>query len=235
MTAAPPTGAPESVLVAAATVLPLRDTPNGMEILMLKRNSKTAFGGMWVFPGGMVDPEDMEGGDELAAARRAAVREAMEEATMEISIGDLVTWSHWQPPTTAGYVPKRFSTWFFLAKFNADAAEVVVDGTEIHEHMWVRPAEGLAKREAGEWELAPPTFVSLSQISRYTTVAEALGAGRALPEPPRFHTRITDLDGTRTLLWHGDAGYETGDPALPGSRNRVVWHGDKPLVWERIL
>lgn len=233
MTATPPADAPESVLVAAATVLPLRDTPTGMEILMLKRNSKTAFGGMWVFPGGMVDPEDMEEGDELAAARRAAVREAMEEATMDISIGDLVTWSHWQPPTTAGYVPKRFSTWFFLVGSHIDAAEVVVDGHEIHEHMWIRPAEGLAKREAGEWELAPPTFVSLSQINQYTTVAEALGAGRALAEPPRFHTRITDLNGTRTLLWHGDAGYEAGNPGLPGPRNRVVWHSDKPLVWER--
>ena len=47
-------------LVAAATVLLLRDnTDAGLEVLMLRRNSKIAFGGMWVFPGGRVDADDV--------------------------------------------------------------------------------------------------------------------------------------------------------------------------------
>ena len=44
--------------VHAATVILLRDTGRGPETLMLRRNSKIAFGGMWVFPGGRVDPAD---------------------------------------------------------------------------------------------------------------------------------------------------------------------------------
>ena len=47
--------------IPAATVILLRDTPAGVETLMLRRNSKLAFGGMWVFPGGRVDPTDHEG------------------------------------------------------------------------------------------------------------------------------------------------------------------------------
>ena len=42
---------------------------------MLHKNSKLAFGGMWVFPGGRIDDEDREGADERGArgpARRGA-------------------------------------------------------------------------------------------------------------------------------------------------------------------
>ena len=42
----------------ASTVVLLRDTTNGLETLMLKRNKALIFaGGAWVFPGGALDPE----------------------------------------------------------------------------------------------------------------------------------------------------------------------------------
>jgi len=50
-------GKPGTRPVAAATVVLLRDGDEGLETLMLRRNSKIAFGGMWVFPGGRVDAE----------------------------------------------------------------------------------------------------------------------------------------------------------------------------------
>ena len=63
---------------AAATVMLLRDTTSGVEVFMLRRTQNAAFaGGMYVFPGGKVDPADGEG-DE--AYRVAAVRECYEEA-----------------------------------------------------------------------------------------------------------------------------------------------------------
>ena len=45
-------------LIPAATVVLLRDGAQGMETLMLRKNSKIAFAGMWVFPGGRIDVED---------------------------------------------------------------------------------------------------------------------------------------------------------------------------------
>jgi len=61
-------GTEEVPLVAAATVLLLRDAEAGLEVLTLRRNSKIAFGGMWVFPGGRVDAEELDMADELGSA-----------------------------------------------------------------------------------------------------------------------------------------------------------------------
>jgi 8-oxo-dGTP pyrophosphatase MutT (NUDIX family) len=43
----------------AATLLLLRDAPSGVEVLMMRRQRELRFmGGMWVFPGGRLDPSD---------------------------------------------------------------------------------------------------------------------------------------------------------------------------------
>jgi 8-oxo-dGTP pyrophosphatase MutT (NUDIX family) len=85
----------------AATVTLVRDSGNGPEVLMLQRNFQSGFmPGMYMFPGGAVDPEDAAPDlcarcgelDDAAASRRlgmargalaywiAAIREAFEEA-----------------------------------------------------------------------------------------------------------------------------------------------------------
>ena len=47
----------ETPAIPAATVVVLRAGEHGVETLMLHRTSKVHFGGMWVFPGGRIDPE----------------------------------------------------------------------------------------------------------------------------------------------------------------------------------
>ncbi len=204
--------------VAAATVIPIRDGESGLEILMLRRNSKIAFGGMWVFPGGRVDPADRASGDEeeIQPARRAAVREAEEEAGLELDEGCLIPYSHWTPPPIT---PKRFLTWFFLAP--APDVEITIDGGEIHEHAWMSPKEALEKRDAGEIELAPPTWITLNDLSRHGNIGDALTAAEAAT-PERFETHISVSDEGPIALWHGDAGWTESDSSLPGPRHRLL-------------
>jgi len=205
--------------VHAATVILLRDTDSGPETLMLRRNSKIAFGGMWVFPGGRVDPADSEGldaSDDLGAARRAAVREAQEEAGMELSDAALLPFSHWTPPPIT---PRRFLTWFFVAR--APTREVTIDGGEIREHAWLSVDEVMRRRHDRDIELAPPTFVSLTTLGAHGSVDEALEAAR-VREPERFQTRIHVTDTGPVAIWHGDAGYEHEDPNTAGARHRLV-------------
>ena len=45
-------------LTPAATVLVLKDSPHGMEVLMVKRSSRPPFGDLFVFPGGKIDDGD---------------------------------------------------------------------------------------------------------------------------------------------------------------------------------
>jgi 8-oxo-dGTP pyrophosphatase MutT (NUDIX family) len=206
--------------IPAATVVLARDGVDGLEVLMLRRSSRGAFGGMWVFPGGQVENDDIDADaadEELTAARHAAVREAQEEAAVVVDGDALVTFSHWLPPPVA---PKRFSTWFFLAPA-PDALEVAVDNREIRDHEWLRPVDAIARRDAGEIELAPPTWVTLRRLSGVDTVAEAVRLARE-SEPQRFETHMYFPDGIPVAVWHDDVAYDDGDLGQPGPRHRLA-------------
>ena len=94
MTDSPPTAAnPPATPVPAATILLLRDTPQGMEVFMVVRHHQIDFAsGALVFPGGKVDRQDSEPGaasrvatyagatPEQSVLRTAAIRELFEES-----------------------------------------------------------------------------------------------------------------------------------------------------------
>jgi len=204
--------------VPAATAVLLREGEHGIETLMLRRNSKLAFaGGMWVWPGGRVDPGDYvaSGADEDTAARRAAVRETREEAGLELDEDDLVWFAHWTPPSIS---PKRFATWFFVTP--APEGDVHIDGGEIHDHRWIRPRDALRLRNELAIDLSPPTWITLEQLKDFTSVPAAM---QVLTERPAeyFATRLASVEGGAVALYHGDAGYEAADPDQPGGRHRL--------------
>lgn len=202
----------------AATVILLRDAADGLETLMLHRTSKVAFGGMWVFPGGRVDDADRrpDDPDDETCARRAAAREAAEECALLLEPDDLVTFSHWTPPVET---PRRYATWFFVAR--ASEGEVLVDGGEIHDHAWLTPQEVLARRDRGEVDLAPPTYVTLADLAHHATVDEALASAAQRQPAPRYQTRWGTVEGGAVAMWAGDAGYEVNDPEVEGPRHRL--------------
>lgn len=209
--------APE--LIPAATVILLRDGADGLETLMLRRSSKLDFaGGMWVFPGGRIDPDDHDPADPdgiVGDARRAAVREAAEEAGLAVASDELVWFAHWTPPPVT---LKRFATWFFAGP--APIGSVVIDDGEIKDHGWLRPSDALMRRDALEIELAPPTWITLHQLAGYATAAEALTDLGARP-PEYFATRFAVQDTAVIAMYDGDAGYEDADPDRPGGRHRL--------------
>jgi 8-oxo-dGTP pyrophosphatase MutT (NUDIX family) len=207
-------GTGDSPIHDAATVVLVRDTDAGLDCLMLRKTQGQAFGGMWVFPGGRVEETD---GPGFAGTRAAAVREAEEETGLVLDPAALVPFAHWNPPADA---PRRYATWFFLAGLPEGAADVIVDGGEIGDHVWTTPSAALERHRAGEIDLLPPTWVSLQRIAGLPDVATAVStvaAGRV----DHFSTRLADADGVLVTLWEPDAAYRSGDLAAPGARHRL--------------
>ncbi|MFP6578519.1 MAG: NUDIX hydrolase [Myxococcota bacterium] len=214
----------------SATVIVLRDTADGTEVLLLQRTSrKLDRPGPWVFPGGKVDDGDRraQDSDAIDPARRAALRELVEEASLSLAPDSLQVFSRWITPAIS---PKRFDTWFFLADVEGDP-EIRVDGSEIARHRWIRPAEALAERARGELNLAPPTFVTVTCIEAFATAAAARTATERAPVI-HFRPQICGTDKGPCMLYPGDAGFEARDPAASGPHHRLStfadgWHYER--------
>ncbi len=226
------TNTPVVTPIPSATVILLREASGHLETLLLRRNSKIAFhGGAWVFPGGRIDPEDHtpeKPEDMLAAARRAAVREAQEEAGLTVPPEEMIWISHW---TTPEGQPQRYSTWFFLAAAKDEAVQI--DGDEIHDHRWMRPDLALVAQRTQEIELPPPTFVTLTKLSTYRSVAETL-SHLVSKEPEIFVPRYTKVAGGTCSMYEDDVGYPDVNVDRPGQRHRL-WMIDSGWKYERTL
>lgn len=221
---------PEAVPIRpAATVIPLRNAASGpapdgrgIEVLVLRRNADLAFhGGSWVFPGGRIDEADFAaaGSDDVSnAALHAAVREAKEEADLDLTADQLVSYSHWTTPLGRN---KRFATWFFVVHVPGDTrGDVTIDDGEIHAFEWHPIAEAINGCRAGEINLAGPTYVSLLRLSPYETVEAALEDVRATPDEV-FLPKLVTSDGGTFSLYQGDSAYESGDLSGTGPRHRM--------------
>ncbi|MDG4815704.1 NUDIX domain-containing protein [Micromonospora sp. WMMD956] len=217
----------------AATVLLLRPAGDDFEVYVIRRAAAMAFGGVYAFPGGGVDPSDSAAHldwagpepagwagrlgvapDAAQAVVCAAAREVFEESGVLLAgpdpstvVGDvsgddwesarqdlearrrgfadllagrgltlrsdlLLPWSRWITPE---FEPRRFDTYFFVALLPAGQRTRDVSGEADHT-MWVRPADALARAEAGELTMLPPTLVTLAEVA---AAGDLAGVARA--------------------------------------------------------
>lgn len=205
---------------AAATLIVTRESAAGLETLLLRRNpSLKVMAGAWVFPGGKVDADD-EGADAQSRARAAAIRELAEETGLSAGDAPLLHFSRWLTPEV---VQHRFDTFFFLAP-QSPSAEVRVDGSEIVEHRWVRPADAVAEQAAGLLKIPPPTLVSLTDLVEHHSIDGLIRAVEQR-EPPYFFPRITELGEDHIFLYPGDSGYDAADPGADSCQHRTTMRG----------
>ena len=201
----------------AATVLLLRDSPQGVEVLMTRRSLTASFApGAYVFPGGGIDAQDAAAHGQ--ATRRptqsdthltqaiAAIRESFEELGvllarradgspadasdvaaldrhapfaaqcaargLTLAAVDVYVLAHW---ITDRDLPRRFDVPFLVARMPAGQTPVA-DDAEQFEPVWVRPADALARHEAGQFFIIFPTIRTLQRLQPYPDVAAVLAA-----------------------------------------------------------
>ncbi|MGH2713139.1 MAG: NUDIX hydrolase [Thermoleophilaceae bacterium] len=184
----------------AASIIVLRDSPDGPEVLLVQRNPAQRFmGGAWVFPGGAVHAED-------AGHAAAAVRELREEAGVELAPdAEVVPWSRWITPEE---VKVRFDTWFYVAEA-PPGARATVDGGECVDARWLRPAAALEAFGRDELTLAFPTIKHLEAIAQADSVADALEKARTREVVP-VQPRVVVRGDAAEIVLPGERGYDEG-------------------------
>jgi 8-oxo-dGTP pyrophosphatase MutT (NUDIX family) len=149
---------------------------------MVRRPPRGLFGGVWVFPGGTVDPGDYADGDSFVdhAFRRAAVRELAEEVAIDIEVDSLAFVSRWVTPS--GY-PRRYDTCFYLASLDASPPwRLAVD--EIEAAAYISPVAALAAHQAEKWPMVLPTLAHLRWLAKFETIQQAVEATKAAKSDP---------------------------------------------------
>ena len=218
----------------AATVLLLRDDPvGGFSVFMVQRSMKSSFmPGAYVFPGGKVEDEDAEqpvrlsdqelqqrfGGELSVGSGRshlvAAAREVAEETGVLLDDPSCMhVFSHWVTPEIES---RRFDTWFFAGRMPPDAAPTH-DDFEVVASKWVHPASALESYGNGELLLAPPTYYTLWDLARFSSVDEVLDdavARHVVAIQPEFR----EVEGRWTILLPGDPLYPSESPVLGPTR-----------------
>ena len=173
-----------------------------LEVLLLKRAEEAKFmPGVWVFPGGGVDPTDGEG---ETGYRACAMRELEEEAGIALPADEeLVLFSRWITPEV---VSRRFDAWFFLALAPAHTPPEP-DGVETTAARWFEPRAALEAQHNDELALAFPTVQQLKSLLPYRTAAEAIDSHRGKKVDPILPKVIGTPDQHRVVL--------PGDPDYP--------------------
>ncbi|HEY5110163.1 MAG TPA: hypothetical protein VII96_11195 [Acidimicrobiales bacterium] len=137
--------------------------------------------------------------------------------------------SHWITPELA---PKRFDTRFFVTA--APSGQVAHhDEGETIATIWVRPADALARFEAGEIELLPPTIDNLEKLAVHASTEAVMAWAREVTDIPTILPIVLIEDGRLLVLRPGDDGYEqaledrmaSSDPVSPelAAAAREAW------------
>lgn len=209
----------------ASTVIVMRHVPSTavraskpFEILMVRRADSVAFmAGSYVFPGGRVDEGDRPpAGEPLSAAtfpdlsdeeeaayRMAAVRELQEEANVYLTVDDLHPFAHWVTPEIE---TRRFDTRFFLARM-PDGQEPRHDEGETAALEWLSPLEAIARFERRELMLPPPTWTSIRQLAKRSSIDDVFRWAAARPIVRVMPGFVKNDRGFMLML--------PGDPLLP--------------------
>ncbi|SCG75137.1 NUDIX hydrolase [Micromonospora humi] len=110
---------------------------------------------------GDVSGDDWETARQDLVGRRTGFADLLAGRGLTLRSDLLLPWTRWITPE---FEPRRFDTYFFVALLPAGQRTRDVSGEADHT-LWMRPADALARAEAGELTMLPPTMVTLAEIA----------------------------------------------------------------------
>src|SRR5579862_5362581 len=155
-----------------------------------------------------LDGTPFRGDDRAAAARedigkdRRPFIDLIEELDLYLDLEALTVFARW---ITANMMPRRFDTWFYLARAPEEQL-AISDGQETVDAEWIEPAEAIRLGEAGQRTVIFPTRMNLQLLGEAESADDAVTRARAR-EVVTVLPQITERDGERVLVIPDNAGY----------------------------
>jgi 8-oxo-dGTP pyrophosphatase MutT (NUDIX family) len=166
------------------------------------------------------DGQPFHGDDRAHAAREAIAKDdrafidLVGELDVKLDLDALTVFARWITPNM---MPKRFDTWFYLARANSDQL-AACDGWETVDVEWIAPAEAIRLAAAGERTVIFPTRMNLQLLAEAGSGLDAIerANGRTLVTvEPMVERRETGP----VLVIPGNAGYgEVAEPMPTSGR-----------------
>lgn len=175
--------------------------------------------------GGTLGPSELVLLRAATTARPEALREALEARGLLLDLAALHPLGHWVTPEAE---TRRFDARFFLARA-PEGQPGAHDAGEIVSSFWSAPAAVLARFDASEVQLAPPTHRMLSVLAAAATVEGALDAAeRACLAPicPKLVRHVDAQGDTLALALPGDPEHAVGEARVAGP-SRYVLRGER--------
>ena len=152
-----------------------------------------------------VRQEQLNGWREELLDRRVSWPGLLDREGLRLDVGDVEYLAHWVAPEGR---PRRFDTRFFVA--GAPEGQVVlVDDSEIVEHVWVTAATALERYESGEWSMLVPTVRTLRGLLSYENVGDVL-ASASDATVRRIQPREIERDGRVVVVVPGESDGDAG-------------------------
>lgn len=217
-----------------------------LEVLMVRRSASARFmAGAWVFPGGVVDPQDHSaaalgriqaiGDPELGPWLAAGLRELVEETGVWLSDppfvaaaeGDVFVQAQAIGAKFSGHRIVCFANWItptmvpvrFDARFFIAAISEKVapqpDEREIDAAEYVTPREALRRAHRSEWLVPFPTQRALEQLAGFESVEAALDEWRNKQVEPVQPRMRVADDGALEVVLPGEPGFDELGDAEP--------------------
>lgn len=130
-----------------------------------------------------------------------------------LACDELKLFAHWIAPPG---LHRRFDTLFFAAKF-PDGQDVLEDGNEATEALWIAPTDALAARASGERKIIFPTACNLGLLNRSASVREVFEYAAVRAIRPVTPTLIKK-GGKPFLRIPDDLGYPVIEESLASAR-----------------
>ena len=142
-------------------------------------------------------------------AGRVSLAEAMRGEGLVLATDAIHYAARWITPEGP---PRRYDTRFFVAE-QPRGPEALHDDREAVHSEWIGPADALARFEAGELAMLPPTAGMLRVLTRFRGASEAVEAAARHQSGPDVQVRLTREAERWRVLLPGDPDY--AEAAMP--------------------